>query len=59
MAVTRLIVLVLAASIVFCVALGFITGNRRHYDRAWRLAKFGLAALVLFFGVLIVSELVR
>ena len=59
MAVTRLIVLLLAAAIFCCVTLGYITGNRVHYDRAWRLAKIGLAALVLFFGVLIVSELVR
>jgi hypothetical protein len=59
MAVTRLIVLLLAIAIIVCVALGFITGNRAHYARAWRLATFGLAALVLFFGVLIVSELVR
>lgn len=59
MAVTRLIVLLLAVAIIACVGLGFITGNRTHYDRAWRLAKFGLAALVLFFTVLIVSELAR
>lgn len=59
MAVTRLIVLLIALAIIFCVALGFITGNRVHYNRAWRLARFGLAALVLFFTVLIVSELVR
>jgi hypothetical protein len=59
MAVTRLIVLLIALAITFCVGLGFITGNRLHYDRAWRLAKLGLAALVVFFTVLIVSELVR
>lgn len=59
MAFIRLVVLLLAVGIAFCVALGFITGSRTHYDRAWHLAKLGLAALVIFFTVLIVSELVR
>lgn len=59
MAIARLIVLLLACGIAASVGLGFITGNRAHYDRAWRLAKLGLAALVIFFVVLIVSELMR
>lgn len=59
MAVTRLIIVLLALAIAACVGLGFITGKRVHYDRAWRLAKLGLAALVVFFTVLIVSELAR
>ncbi|QEI05041.1 hypothetical protein FXN63_03700 [Pigmentiphaga aceris] len=59
MVVARLIVVLLALAIALCVGLGFITGNRAHYDRAWRFAKFGLAALVIFFAVLIVSELMR
>ena len=59
MAIARLIVLLLACAIAVSVGLGFITGNRVHYDRAWRLAKLGLAALVVFFVVLIVSELMR
>lgn len=58
MILVRLLVVLLAIAVGLLIVTGFITGNRVHYQRAWKLGRIGIAVALVFFGVLFVSRLI-
>jgi hypothetical protein len=48
----------LALTIAVLVAAGILTGNPAYYARAWKFARIGIAAALIFFVVLIVSRFI-
>jgi len=47
----------LAVAVGLLIVAGFVTGNRKYYQRAWKLGRIGIAVALVFFGVLFVSRL--
>lgn len=58
MILVRLLVVLLAVAVGSLLLMGAITGNRRHYQRAWKLGRIGIAVALVFFAVLFVSRLI-
>ncbi len=58
MLLARLLVVLLALTIAVLVAAGILTGNPAYYARAWKFARVGIAAALIFFVVLFVSRLI-
>ncbi|NYE25684.1 hypothetical protein [Pigmentiphaga litoralis] len=57
MVLVRLLVVLLAVAVGLLIVAGFVTGNRKYYQRAWKLGRIGIAVALVFFGVLFVSRL--
>lgn len=58
MLLARLLIVLLALTIAVLVAAGILTGNPVYYSRAWKFARVGIAAALIFFVVLFVSRLI-
>jgi uncharacterized membrane protein len=57
MVFARFLIIFLVLAIAVCIAAFVVTGNQQYRDWAWRLGKFGVAAGVIFFGVLIAERI--
>lgn len=50
--------MLLAVAVGLLIIAGFVTGNRKHYQRAWKLGRICIAVALVFFAVLFVSRLI-
>lgn len=56
MLLVRLLIVLLAVSIVGLAVIGLVTGNPVYYSRALKLARIGLVAALIFFAVVFISQ---
>lgn len=56
MLVMRILAVLIALGCVANVFAWLLTGERRHLDRAWRLARFALLAVLVFLGLLLLER---
>ena len=53
----RALLILFAIAVVICVAMFFVTDNRKYLGWAGRLFKIGIAAALLFFVVLLLEHI--
>jgi len=54
----RALLILFAIAVAICVAMFFVTDNRKYLGWAGRLFKVGIAAALLFFVVLLLERIV-
>lgn len=52
MLILRLVMVLAAIGVVLSVAAFFVKGDRRYLDLAWRIFRFGLIAVLVFFALI-------